>query len=175
MKYMAPEQARGHEVDKRADVFSFGVLLYEMLSGHAPFGGTLDALIKRVKDPPPELPSEIDISASVRKIVARCIETRREARYPAMEPLIVDLNEAIAELKALESSSHSRDVAHALASSDQSSSEVALSPAKPGSPGRVRVRENAPGETVVGEPIQSIDVSLNTADIGKTPPSEIEA
>ena len=64
-EYMAPEQARAKEVDWRADQFSVGVVMYEMLNGKPPFGGSLDALIARVTKPPPPLPSTVSVTVIV--------------------------------------------------------------------------------------------------------------
>jgi tRNA A-37 threonylcarbamoyl transferase component Bud32 len=100
MRYMAPEQARGKDVDARADIFSLGVMLYEMLAGKAPFGGTLDDLIKRVTKPAPALPVEIEVPELVREIVRRCLERKPAQRYSGMEALISDLNDAIKMVKA---------------------------------------------------------------------------
>ena len=74
--YMSPEQARGKPVDKRADIWAFGVVLYEMLTGARPFQGedvslTLASVMKSDVDPrtlPPEVP------ASVRTVLRRCLE-----------------------------------------------------------------------------------------------------
>jgi tRNA A-37 threonylcarbamoyl transferase component Bud32 len=99
MKYMSPEQARGKDADRRADVFSLGVVMYEMLNGKPPFGGTLDALIARVNKPPPELPAELDLPDVVRGIVRRCMQRRPEHRYASIEPLIDDINDALAVLR----------------------------------------------------------------------------
>jgi tRNA A-37 threonylcarbamoyl transferase component Bud32 len=100
MRYMAPEQARGKEVDARADIFSLGVMLYEMLAGKAPFGGTLDDLIKRVTKPAPPLPDHVKVPSNVHEIVRRCLERKPAHRYSGMETLISDLNEAIRLVKA---------------------------------------------------------------------------
>jgi eukaryotic-like serine/threonine-protein kinase len=99
MRYMAPEQARGKEVDARADIFSLGVMLFELLAGRAPFGGTLDDLIKRVTKPAPDLPDEIDVPRKVRAIVKRCMERKAAQRYQTMEELIAELNDAIKLVK----------------------------------------------------------------------------
>jgi len=100
MRYMAPEQARGKDVDSRADIFSLGVMLYEMLAGKAPFGGTLDDLIKRVTKPAPPMPDEVEVPEIVREIVRRCLERKPAQRYASMEPLMGDLNSAINIMKA---------------------------------------------------------------------------
>ncbi|MCA9549185.1 MAG: protein kinase [Myxococcales bacterium] len=100
MKYMAPEQARGKEVDRRADLFSLGVVMYEMLNGKPPFGGTLDALIARVTKPPPPLPSTVAVSEEIRRIVRKCMAKSPRQRYDSAEALIEDLSAEITRLKA---------------------------------------------------------------------------
>ncbi len=79
--YMSPEQAEGKPIDARSDVFSFGVLLYEMLTGRRPFQGDSDlsTLMAIVRDPAPRLPDEFP--AEVAGIVRRALEKKREARY----------------------------------------------------------------------------------------------
>jgi serine/threonine protein kinase len=96
MKYMSPEQARGKDTDGRSDIFSLGVVLYEMLAGRAPFGGQLDDLIRRVTEAPPRLPEELGLVEQVRDLVNKCMERKPAARYQSIEPLIADLKAAIA-------------------------------------------------------------------------------
>ncbi|MGF1510907.1 MAG: protein kinase [Myxococcota bacterium] len=95
MKYMAPEQARGKDADTRADIFSLGAMLYEMLAGQAPYGGTLDALIRRVNKPPPELPPELDLRKEIRDLVRTCMQRRPEHRFESVEVLFEALNRCI--------------------------------------------------------------------------------
>ena len=74
--YMAPEQARGLDVDARADIFSFGVITYEMLAGRRPFGGetNLDALISTLeKDQPPLASCAPDVPAELQRVVAKAL------------------------------------------------------------------------------------------------------
>jgi len=79
--YMAPEQARGHVVDHRADIFALGVVLYEMLAGERPFGGETasDVIASLLRDRPPPLPDTVP--SLLRRIVARCLEKRPEDRF----------------------------------------------------------------------------------------------
>ncbi len=82
VSYMAPEQAEGKPVDQRADIFSFGAVLYEMLSGVQPFRrdsvlGTLAAILR---DEPPALDAA-RIPPAVRQVVKRALEKNPEARY----------------------------------------------------------------------------------------------
>jgi serine/threonine protein kinase len=91
IKYMAPEQAQGKLPDRRADIFSLGVVLYEMLTGQPPFSATLQSLVERVRKPSPVLPDAVDVPAIVRDIVACCISRHPDQRYGDVGPLIRDL------------------------------------------------------------------------------------
>ena len=79
---MAPEQAEGKPVDQRADIFSFGAVLYEMLSGVQPFrrDSVLGTLAAIVRDEPPALDAA-RIPPAVRQVVKRALEKNPEARY----------------------------------------------------------------------------------------------
>jgi serine/threonine-protein kinase len=107
MKYMAPEQARGQDADRRADIFSLGVVIWEMLVGRAPFGGTLDALIARVSKPPPELPADVSVPNEVRVLLRRAMQRRPEQRFAAVEPFLDALNLGIAQVRAARSGARS--------------------------------------------------------------------
>jgi serine/threonine-protein kinase len=79
--YMAPEQARGRGTTPASDVYSVGVVLYEMLAGHPPFvGGTaVDLALHHLQDPPPPLPS--GVPAALTAIVERALAKDPEERY----------------------------------------------------------------------------------------------
>ncbi len=88
--YMAPEQVRGQEADHRADIFAFGVILYEMLSGRRPFGGesSIEVMNAILKDEPPELgETNAKISPQLEKIVRRCLEKKPERRFQSTSDL----------------------------------------------------------------------------------------
>jgi eukaryotic-like serine/threonine-protein kinase len=82
--YMAPEQVRGRTTDHRADVFAFGAILYEMLSGRRAFHGDTgaDTMTAILKEDPPDLPSaERHIPPALARIVDRCLEKNPAARF----------------------------------------------------------------------------------------------
>jgi eukaryotic-like serine/threonine-protein kinase len=88
--YMSPEQVRGAEVDHRSDIFSFGIILHEMLSGRRTFTG--DSLVELMnailKDEPPELSeTNAKISPALDKIVRRCLEKKPEQRFHSAHDL----------------------------------------------------------------------------------------
>lgn len=82
--YMAPEQVRGRAVDHRADIFSFGAVLYEMLSGHRAFHGdsaieTLNAILK--EEPPAITHTNPNIAPALERVVWHCLEKAPERRF----------------------------------------------------------------------------------------------
>jgi len=74
--YMSPEQAAGKSSDYRSDIYSLGVILYEMLSGAPPFEGELTTvLLQQISDPPPPLQKHIEgLDADVEKLVMAMLE-----------------------------------------------------------------------------------------------------
>ena len=97
--YMSPEQAKGQEVDARTDIFSFGVVLYEMIAGHLPFSGEtpmeiIGAVIhKEAKPMDEEVPSEIQ------RIISKTLRKDRDERYQTIKGLLADLKDVKKELE----------------------------------------------------------------------------
>jgi serine/threonine protein kinase/tetratricopeptide (TPR) repeat protein len=94
VRYMSPEQARGEEVDARCDIFSLGVVIYEMIAGRAPFEGEtnsdLIAALLKVEPPPlaehsPDAPDELQI------IVSKALCKNRDQRYQKIEEMLADI------------------------------------------------------------------------------------
>jgi len=98
VKYMSPEQARGLEVDPRSDIFSWGVVLYEMVTGTSPFSGRTptDVLVSVLHyEPPPLSHYSPGIPEEVESIVRKCLEKDRERRYQAGDELCLDLDRLV--------------------------------------------------------------------------------
>jgi len=94
MPYMSPEQVRGENVDSRSDIFSFGVLLYEMLTSHQPFArsnpvATISAILtlapKSIHHFCPDAPDDLV------RLVEKCLEKERHERYATMSDVALDL------------------------------------------------------------------------------------
>jgi len=97
--YMSPEQARGEEVDQRSDIWSFGVVLYEMFSGQLPFKGEHDqAVVYSIlhEQPKPVTDLRSDIPMALEQVVGKALEKSLDERYQHMEELLDDLK-SIAE------------------------------------------------------------------------------
>ena len=78
--YMSPEQVRGQELDRRSDIFNFGLILYEMLAGARAFQGETSAETSAIlKESPPDLPD--NVPAALRQIVAVCLEKSPVNRF----------------------------------------------------------------------------------------------
>ncbi len=96
-QYMSPEQARGQKVDPRTDIFSFGAMLYEMISGRLPFSGinAIDTIGSILKDDPKSLREFVpDISLELEDIVEKALRKDRDHRYQSINDLLADLNNA---------------------------------------------------------------------------------
>ncbi|HKS30607.1 MAG TPA: protein kinase [Pyrinomonadaceae bacterium] len=94
VRYMSPEQARGHEVDSRTDLWSLGVVLYECVAGRPPFEGTtasdvITAILSR--EPPPIARYTRDAPESLEWIVTKALTKDREERYQTAKEMLVDL------------------------------------------------------------------------------------
>jgi eukaryotic-like serine/threonine-protein kinase len=103
--YMSPEQVRGQQVDHRTDIFAFGTILYEMLTGRRAFRAgssveTMNAIL--TEDPPDTVSSAQHISPALDRIVRRCLEKNREERFQSARDLAF-------ALEALSGSNFSHD------------------------------------------------------------------
>jgi predicted Ser/Thr protein kinase len=103
LRYMSPEQARGQSVDHRSDIFSLGVLLYEMVTGQLPFSGntaldTLHAIAFEETRPVTAL--RANLPASLQRVITRCLRKRAQDRYPDARELAGDLKTVQHEIES---------------------------------------------------------------------------
>ncbi len=99
-RYMSPEQIQGGEADARSDIWSFGVVLYEMLTGQAPFQGDYEpALLYQIlnESPSPRDRYRDDVSEELEKCILRMLEKEPNARYDSFQSVIKDLRKCIGE------------------------------------------------------------------------------
>jgi serine/threonine protein kinase len=98
LAYMSPEQAQGQQADARSDIFSFGLVLYEMLSGRRAFAGDSNLAIMNaiVKDEPHPLKA----SASFDKIVRKCLEKQPSGRYQTISEVKLALEKVLEEMQS---------------------------------------------------------------------------
>ncbi len=96
--YISPEQARGGYSDERSDLYSLGITMFEMVTGHVPFEGdnTVTVALAHLEDPMPD-PRTMnpDVSPSLARIILKCTEKRPERRYPNAAAVISDLRRAL--------------------------------------------------------------------------------
>jgi tetratricopeptide (TPR) repeat protein len=114
MEYMSPEQAMGSDLDARSDIFTMGLIFYELLTGNIPFRAesAIASLVKRTQERAVPL-SDIDptLPPTLSLIAAKCLERDRNARYNTIQELIDDLD--VFEGKKSRSSSSGQSALHA--------------------------------------------------------------
>ena len=100
-QYMSPEQTRGDKVDGRSDLFSAGIVLYQLLAGERPFRGeSLVAVATKIatEDPPPLNQKRPDVPASLRRVIDRCLAKKPEQRYQSGKELAEALQKVLHEI-----------------------------------------------------------------------------
>jgi len=97
--YMSPEQVRGEPVDARSDIFSLGVVLWEMLTGRRPFRGDspVETLSAILREEPPADPALSDLPPEFERILRRSLEKRPQNRYESAADLAIDLRRVAAD------------------------------------------------------------------------------
>ena len=96
MTYMSPEQAGGAETDSRTDIWSLGIVLYEMVAGQPPFRGDYDQVVVYSivnEDPEPLTAVRTGVPKELERIVNKCLAKEQASRYQGVDELLVDLRE----------------------------------------------------------------------------------
>ncbi len=94
VNYMSPEQVLGKDADSRSDIFSFGVVFYEMLSGKLPFHGDIEAVMMYAianEEPEPISKHKLDIPENIQAIIGKALQKKPEDRYQSISDLVIDL------------------------------------------------------------------------------------
>ncbi|HKY27287.1 MAG TPA: protein kinase [Pyrinomonadaceae bacterium] len=118
--YMSPEQVKAKTLDQRSDIFSFGCILYEAVTGRKPFAGdsAVDTLHKIIHDPAPAIAdSNPNAPAELQRIIRRCLTKEPDKRYQTIRDTGNDLEEVIENLKAISDSERSVVPSRAVSSS----------------------------------------------------------
>ena len=105
LEYMSPEQVEGKETDQRSDIYSFGVILYEMITGRVPFeGNTPLSIAYKHKHESPQDPRKINdqISEQINGLVLKCLQKDKEKRYQTAREILDELIVDLSSLKSLD-------------------------------------------------------------------------
>jgi serine/threonine-protein kinase len=160
VNYMSPEQARGKEVDARTDVWSLGVVLYEMVAGRLPFAGeTMTDVLGLIlhKEPPPLTHGGAHIPVELDRIVTKALRKDKEERYQVVKDLGLDLKslkqrlEFEAELDRTETPERSGEARRAATGGSGTITPTSkIAPAQTGGAGDIHVTASS-AEYIVGE------------------------
>ena len=155
ISYMSPEQARGQELDARSDLFSFGLVLYEMATGRQAFSGPTSAVIfEGILTQSPEPPSRLNANLPVEldRIISKALEKDRETRYQTAAEIRADLKRLKRETdtgRTLVNPANSATTTGAVAAASVTSATAAAAPA---------ARSSAKRALLVGAPLVTLAI-----------------
>jgi serine/threonine protein kinase len=170
LHYMSPEQACGDPLDARSDLFSVGIVLYQMLVGRLPFNGRrpMDQLKSMMNDDPPLLRSiKLRIPDSVQSIVSKALEKNRDLRYQNARLMAADVQTALSQLQLFGDSE--LELHGSMASRSAPSPQPNREPVRPAAPSvpidnrQIRYDRSFPRQTLAFHPSGSeFDVVIHT-------------
>jgi TonB family protein len=141
LQYMSPEQAWGKDLDHRSDIFSLGLVLYEMVTGRKAFAGDSElSILEQVRSPKLTAPREIDASVppEVERIIVRAIEPNRDSRYQTAAELGADLDAVMRSIRPAPSSAELGGFLAHLLGRDRTGAMAAVVEAPPAKRGAAR-------------------------------------
>ncbi|HEY0546399.1 MAG TPA: protein kinase [Pyrinomonadaceae bacterium] len=138
LRYMSPEQTRGLEVDARTDIWSLGVVLYEMITGRAPFDAPTrsDIIVSILERPAAPLATLSDVPTELERIVSKTLAKNKEQRYQTIKDLAIDLRQlkqrldVITEMERARAVETSVEMARATGNTSSSTSGANPAPAR---------------------------------------------
>lgn len=163
LQYMSPEQAWGKDIDHRSDIFSLGLVLYEMLTGTKVFSGDSElSILEQVRNPNITAPSSVntEVPKTVDEIVAKTLEADRERRYQSARDLQRDLE------RALRQSSWAPDSSDVNRFVDELSNGASISPIA------VQEARTEPTPPVKAEPVPTQEVEAVKPEPEPEPPKK---
>jgi serine/threonine protein kinase/Tol biopolymer transport system component len=135
VQYMSPEQARGKNVDARTDIWSFGIVLYELLAGQVPFSGETPShvMVALMEDELPPLTDSANVPAELDRVVTRALRKKQRERYQAASEIARDLRKLKEELQLADLKGILETVPHGSLSSKGSANAQTTTPGRVGS------------------------------------------
>jgi serine/threonine protein kinase len=135
VQYMSPEQARGKNVDARTDIWSFGIVLYELLAGQVPFSGETPShvMVALMEDELPPLTDSANVPAELDRVVTRALRKKQRERYQAASEIARDLRKLKEELQLADLKGILEKVPHGSLLSKGSANAQTTTPGRVGS------------------------------------------